>query len=334
MTLAATISLAGIFGAALLWAVIYYLHRYMHRECCKAKAIFTTFVGNIAQVEDHEAERAEEDLRRGRSDTLGREREREREKDRGRKKRDTEEAAHGNDIYDTSRSGMRETDHENEREETMEKRIKRDVEGKDRSDEKSQGSSCVSKKYTQRQEHYSFEEDKDDGGIVLQPYMPVLLPAFVPLAQPQVPQYMTLNIPPSDPALRVGQGEWAADEGIADEWPHPLSLEEEPYTTLNEEQGTGELEEPELYSAASRDPQRLDFIEVCDEYPPIIRDTVEKGTRDRTESDDSSLSSSSIDEEVPRGPIPTATQRPAFEFPRTPWRMDPTQIPTSYPRQW
>jgi hypothetical protein len=86
--------------------------------------------------------------------------------------------------------------------------------------------------------------------------------------------------------------------------------------------------------------EKVDFIHICDEYPPIVLEALKKATPQSSSSSSSSSSAaSSTTQEVPRVPIPQAAPGFAdtlpFEFPRYPHTaMRVWNTPRSYPRQW
>lgn len=87
--------------------------------------------------------------------------------------------------------------------------------------------------------------------------------------------------------------------------------------------------------------RRDDFIHCVDDYPDIIKDSMQKAATKASSSSSSSSSSTSTEsaEEVPRKTIPQAATRFAqpqpFHFPQNPYLTAPTwDAPTSHPRQW
>jgi hypothetical protein len=79
-------------------------------------------------------------------------------------------------------------------------------------------------------------------------------------------------------------------------------------------------------------PGRIDYIHICDEYPPMVLEALKQQHRPAFSDSSSSSSSSSTTHSIPLSYIP----RVAFQFPQYPhlqnrlWRA----APTSHPRQW
>jgi hypothetical protein len=86
--------------------------------------------------------------------------------------------------------------------------------------------------------------------------------------------------------------------------------------------------------------EKVDFIHMCDEYPPIVLEALKKATpRSSSSSSSSSSDTSGTTLEVPRESIPRATPGFAgtvpFEFPQYPHTATRAwNGPRSYPLQW
>lgn len=330
------VPLAAIFGALLLWALIYYTHRYIHQKCLG----LTHWFHVLARREDFGNERADtphapseersRDRRERQKRGAGRENEsrrrEERRKDKGR--REVEAWADANGTYKSGGEGTSQSD-------------------------------AVS-----RDRPKKWDEDggvvQEAGRVILQPYpcVPAYFPAYVPLASAYVSWGVPLVPGPMSfpgPALSAGGG----DNTDTMQSPQQRALSdtyqaEQPASSIQyecENVGESSSQKSPVPVETAGEPLRADFIEICDEYPEFVREDMERkqkqegkqsGTKKtRSGSDDSSTSSSSSVssvEEVPRVHIPTATSRPAFHFPQNHWeragRLVPERIPTSYPRQW
>jgi hypothetical protein len=348
-TLAAAISLAAIFGAVLLWAAVYYLHRYIHRECCRAKDIFTGIVWAVPKQEDHGNERGEETVGHGTPEGWSREAERRR----------------ASEIEWHQRE--RETEGRKQEREARKDKIRRKVEQWEDSDVAEAGTSFISKTYmvpSLRQHPLDQEREVGGGrGISLQPWVPAYVPAFGSVMQPYGIPYVPSDLPRPVLSLDVERGGRANYQQVEYQLPpppqpyenmeqpispsQPYMSEEDPVSQILKSGADEENLSANAYQpAASQEPRRgPDIINICNEYPRLVHENLEakkkarrrEKEKRRAVSYDSSLTgicSSSADEEVPRGPILTATQRPAFHFPQTPWGMSPANIPTSYPMQW
>ena len=97
---------------------------------------------------------------------------------------------------------------------------------------------------------------------------------------------------------------------------------------------------PKSAARRARRVERVDFIHICDEYPPIVLEALKKAAPQSSSSSSSSSSDTSgTTQEVPRVSIPRATPGFAdtlpFEFPQYPHTATRAwNTPRSYPRQW
>jgi hypothetical protein len=98
---------------------------------------------------------------------------------------------------------------------------------------------------------------------------------------------------------------------------------------------------PKSPAKRARRLEKVDFIHICDEYPPIVLEALKKVAPSSSSSSSSSCSSDSsgATQEVPRVSIPRATPGFAdtfpFEFPHPPYIAKRAwNTPRSYPRQW
>ncbi|KAJ4355690.1 uncharacterized protein N0V89_003710 [Didymosphaeria variabile] len=339
-TLATTIAFGGLFGAALIWAAVFYLYQYIRGECCKIKDYFTGFVWTVQTQEDYRNERAEASVSHRTPDTWVVEKE----------MRTGEEAVREKERYLLPPSAMRQANRDIEREDRRGERPRKRSQESEGSDEEHIGRSPMPKTYMlPRSRRHAFDEERGSGrsdGIMLQPYAPTYVPAFIPIPQSYIPQYVPLSIPRPVLSLDADMGGSGAGPHVEYQSSCPQNYpEEESSTTLAvEDEFVERYESSERQSPAPRGPEHVDEIVICDELPAWVRKDLEgkekakRKARERAkakveDSASSSSPSSSAEEEVPRGPIPNATQRPPFHFPQTPWRMDPAHIPTSYPRQ-
>lgn len=332
--LAATISLSTIFGAVLLWILVYYAHRYIRR----VRLISASWFHLFATQEDFGRERAdtphvpEEVRQRGGHGEEQRERDKrtvEFESDEGpREARRKEKARKNGEEWENGKSKYETASYISQSASPSGRR-------RDRRDEPEELNTLAEK-------------------VLLQPYpyVPAYLPAFVPLAQPYVPQFMPVAFESAmfpGHIFSMGDEERPAYKQLS----HGPMLED----AYAEEPAPYEQYEPEdpvegsvshhsvVSSKVANEPLRTDFIEICDEYPDFVKNDLERKQRlkDRdtahTDSDSSSSSeaSSTTVEEVPRAYIPMATQRTPFVYPqdpRNPFVRDPRLTPRSYPRQW
>lgn len=97
---------------------------------------------------------------------------------------------------------------------------------------------------------------------------------------------------------------------------------------------------PKSAARRARRVERVDFIHICDEYPPIVLEALKKAAPQSSSSSSSSSSDTSgTTQEVPRVSISRATPGFAdtlpFEFPQYPHTATRAwNTPRSYPRQW
>ena len=104
---------------------------------------------------------------------------------------------------------------------------------------------------------------------------------------------------------------------------------------------TGRSKSPTVkpkYPKKARPVGKVDYIYICDEYPPIIQEALKKAAPPPSSSSCSSETSGTT-EEVLRANIPRATAGfttvPPFQFPQYPQVATRAwNTPRSYPRQW
>ncbi|KAJ4298161.1 hypothetical protein N0V90_006060 [Kalmusia sp. IMI 367209] len=308
--LAIAISLAALFGAAVLWAVVYYLHRWIHVKCLQLAHWFHVLPKPTPTPENHGQERA--------TATESADEEREREI----RKKELEE-----------------------KEKRRREKARKKVEEWEDSDETHMSPGETLRQYRRERAAGSYSIDVDDELMPVgprmraQPYVPVV-PVYLPLAQPYVPQY----VPPllqSAPRLPPSFGS-PTDRGPI----YPQAACRPTYSQPHVEKrvpSSIEYECEEAYEPSSHQTtaahNQVDFIHICDDLPPLVREALEKHekkTQPSSAETSSSSSASSSAEEIPRAHIPHATQRPPFHFPQhanMPARFW-NPAPTSYPRQW
>ncbi|KAL5373428.1 hypothetical protein DPSP01_012729 [Paraphaeosphaeria sporulosa] len=345
VTLAITISVAVIFGVTLLWVAIYYLHQYVHRECCKIRDFFTSLVWTIPKQEDYAHERGESTLRHGTPDEWVREEERRRtsEIEWERVERDVEEGKRDRDVR--KRVKIRKKVDEWEDSDKMETDGTADFISKTNMPPSSR-----------RREIEEGPEGRGGQRVLLQPCVPAYVAAFVPVLRSYGTPYMPAVLsPPMFPLVTEleerDDGQFV-EHGLPPPLPYANEIEEEqdflsqPHLDVEERMSPIAEADQDVVSASvnehSASKQQRgdgDVIVIADEYPTYVRERMEERRQEMdksraVDSSSSGSSSSSAYEEVPRGPIPTATQRPTFHFPQIPWRTHPPDIPRSYPSQW
>ncbi|KAG9189648.1 hypothetical protein G6011_06516 [Alternaria panax] len=100
------------------------------------------------------------------------------------------------------------------------------------------------------------------------------------------------------------------------------------------------LAKPKSPAKRARRVEKVDFIHICDEYPPIVLERLKNAAPPSSSSSSSSSSDTSgTTQEVPRASIPRATAGFAdttpFEFPQCPHTATRAwNTPRLYPRQW
>lgn len=338
-TLIITIALSAIFGVALICIAIYFLHRYIHHECRKIRDFFTSVVWADQKQEDYARERGDGTLRHSTPEAWTREEERRKTSEWERAERDSEE-----------RKRQRET----RRRDKTRRREEGWGDGDEVQMQEIGGSMAKTYRLTSSRRRAIGEGFEAGGGhgYVLQPYVPMYVPAFVPVLQPWGTHYLPAGLPALGVPLGGELG--GRNEGQRVDYDvHPSQqyedeFEEEAVLSVQADVGVDDpVELPEelenngavaaYEGSASEEPtpaRTTPMIVICDEYPPLIREYNEKMESAREATSSSSSSSSSADEEVLRGPIPTAIQRSALRFPQVPWRTHPADIPRSYPSQW
>jgi hypothetical protein len=260
---------AALFGAAMLWLAIYYLHRYIHRNCYALGHWFHVLLSHASEAEDYSRERATNtnssssrtrSTRRAKSDNRSSRSKRRHRTPRGSPRDEMRERVHGWSV-ETEDEGIVPAvncPRDGYREELVE---------------------------WETREPVSSEPSRSDSGQVamledVHPAMPKMVPPSpFPIARPHV-KSMRPAMPQMAPSSH-------------------LSFMASP--------------DVEEYEPEEVIPGKTDFIHICDEYPAMVLEVLQ---RQRASSKVSSNS--------------------AFRFPRCPQlqtRLCNT-APTSYPRQW
>ena len=152
--------------------------------------------------------------------------------------------------------------------------------------------------------------------------VPFAMPAASP-QQPQQPQPQTATAMP-EPAYYPQQ------------YQHPHAETCWDGLRANQPERRHQRSKPSPESA--RRVNEVDYIHICDEYPPIVLEALERSVPAPSSSSSSSSDVSGTTQEVPRASTPRATTRSAntqpIPYPQYPQLATPAWIPTSCPRQW
>lgn len=278
---------AGLFGAAVVWLAIYYLHRYIHMKCLKLAHWFHLLIKPEPEDYGHE---------KGRSNAGSSSRSRSMR--RGRSKRE----------YSQSRRRCQKGSPQPRTRgwtEDFEREIERRPPPARRS---GQGY------YPPRIGWHTQEQESIESSFA-EPIAPP--PVAGPNPAPQIPLSM--------PALRPGPV--AYDSRYIQPYVEEYEAEE------RQQEGPDETE-PSLVQPV---PVKMDYMHICDEYPPMVLEALKQQAPSNSSSESlSSSDSSGSVQQIPRAYIPRSAPRAAFQFPQYPhlqtrlWNSGPT----SYPRQW
>ncbi|CAO2651577.1 Nn.00g041470.m01.CDS01 [Neocucurbitaria sp. VM-36] len=310
---------AAIFGTALIWLTLYYVHRYIHQQCLELDHWFhlTALRGLEPQPCCYDKEPGRSIYSKSRSRSTRREKSRGRSQYEKARKRH-EERSRG---YPQAREmniewpGQRHT----ERVQPM----------------------LPTSGFMQNQRHEQqfyplsgWHGKALDGGHMAYPqplsYAQMdgegaqVLPFAVPAAVPQQ------SFPPKATAMPKAT--------------HYQRRYQQSFTETSSD--TPKASQSEKPPATPKSPLRqrptvnkVDYIHVCDEYPPIVTEALKKAEEPLTSSPSSSSDTSATTQEVPRASIPRGTRRFAdkqpLQFPQySHIAARPWDVPTSYPRQW
>lgn len=307
----ASIACSAIFGTAILWLCIYYLHRYIHMRCLHLDHWFHLLT-QPSELEDYGRE-------------LGRK---------------IESSPSASDSRPRSVRRGRSQGCERERD-AREHRSPREREDSVRNGEgRTQRPRPVMPLQRPRGEYYPSIEWQGANqmplGIGMHDSMPMpitpalephlaspILPPRVPQLAPHVATHMAVTPPETVSYVPTGERRYGE--------PH---YEHEPTEgNQTEEPEESQTLHPEL------EPVRMDFIHICDEYPPIVVEALKQSTS--SPSSDSSSDSESSVQNIPRAFIPRSAPHNTFpsslpfQFPQHPHLQ--TRMydagPTSFPRQ-
>ncbi|PZC92988.1 hypothetical protein A1F95_07611 [Pyrenophora tritici-repentis] len=161
-----------------------------------------------------------------------------------------------------------------------------------------------------------------------------MVPLAMPMAMPQQPY----------PQIATRMPEPAQHQPPYQALDRPQHRQAYPETTISHVPKAGRHKNPEVKQRGAkkvRPVEQVDYIHICDEYPPIVQEALKKTAPRPCSSSSSSCSSEKSDstQEVPRASIPRATPAftsiPPFQFPQYPQMSTRAwNAPRSYPRQW
>lgn len=267
---------AAIFGGALIWLFLYYMHRYIHQRCLELDHWFHTFIPRQHELPVHRDDKEQSRGRskpRSRSSRRGERRER-KEQDRRRRERESEERA---DSTKENRAWERSWQR-----------------GEDGGTPVLQTSEPIQNPWANYQQHASLGWQAQPNNIQL-PYQPPIVQ--VQNKYPRLPQ----------PAMMYQQ----QSQHRAPVMPEPPyrqypKLRSKTKGSVSTMKSITERSEERPQAVAARPEMReVDYIHICDEYPPIVQGALRKTVRRPPPSSSSSSSGDSeATQEVPRASIP------------------------------
>ncbi|KAF1847464.1 uncharacterized protein K460DRAFT_58686 [Cucurbitaria berberidis CBS 394.84] len=304
--------LAAIFGAALVWLTLYYVHRYVHRRCLELDHWF-----HLSALRQPEPQTCCYDQEHGRrSHSKSRLRSARIDKRRGRSQ------------YERSRKRYesREREHAQGREVHTEWPGQQNV---TRARPMLPMSEPVQNQWQEQQFYPPFGwHGQTPGGFQMAYPQPMLhqqvrgQPFAMPVAVPQQPFSPKPTAMPESTQFQR-QYQQPCTETCSDT-----------VKDSHSEKPPARPKPPPRYRCSVNE---VDYIHICDEYPQIVLEALNKA--EAPPSSSSSSATSSTTQEVPRPSIPRAAPRAAdnavFEFPQYPHLATRAwNAPTSYPRQW
>ena len=295
------LAFAGILGAALVYLILWYIHRYIHQRCLDLEHWFHVLSPHTSKTCVEKAETPETSKQRSRS----------RRKERGRSESRRNYDWKGNAEW--SRHG----DVERMRPITQ----------------------LDAPQQLYRPSYYPVlgRQDQTQGTNLMMYGMAQVAPIAmsVAISQQSFPP-MTTGIP--EPVQYQSQYQ------ARDRTQHRQAYPETASVHLPK---TGQNKSPSVkhkLSKKARAVVKVDYIHICDEYPPIVQEALNKAAPPPSSSSSSSASSCSSEtsgttQEVRRASIPGATpaftSMPPFQFPQYPQMTRRAwNAPRSYPRQW
>lgn len=307
---------AAIFGTALIWLTLYYVHRYIHQQCLELDHWF-----HLTTLRRHERHPCCDDMEQGRSShSKIRSRSKRREKSRGRSQYEkrSRESPEARDV-DMQWAGQRH---------------------RERAQRMLPASEPMHHQWQEQQFHPSFRWHG-------QPPSGAPMVYTQPMPSPQTAEQGAAQASrPTMPAAALQQP-FTQKAPAMNEPSHYQRQYQHPHgeTRSDTRQGS-QREKPSATSKSAQrqraTPKQVDYIHICDEYPPIILEALKKNEGPYSSPCSSSSSSSSdtsaTTQEVPRASIPRSTPRFAnklpFQFPQYSHLATRSwDDPTSYPRQ-
>jgi hypothetical protein len=296
--LVVAIVFAALFGAAVLWLAIYYLHRFIHRKCCEFGHWFHLLLTHTPEPEDYSHERANNTVSSSYKSRSTRHSRSDKAKPRSEKRHRSRRSSPGDRIRERVQKWSVET-------------------------EDSEPVDAVNHQEDEyRPAQFEWEDPMEvsselfrsntDPAMDAEPRRPVM---------PQITPPLPLSMPPAI-SPRIASASPYVQSHIKERRPEENRLDTEPVATLQ----------------SDMEPGKTDFIHICDEYPSMVLEALkQQRDRSKSSSDSVSSSGSSIStQQIVRAYIPRSAPRAAFQFPQYPHvqaRLYKT-APTSYPRQW
>lgn len=307
---------AAVFGTALIWLILYYSYRYIHQRCLDLDHWF-----HLATLRQPEPQACcyEKNKERG-SHSKSRSRSR---KDRHR----------GRSQYEKHRKRYESRNGESHRA-NIEWPGQKDVR---RARPMLPTSEPVPNQWPEQQFYPSFGWPGQAPGGAQMAYPP-------PMLYPQIPGQGGAHMPPFAMPAAVPLQSFSPKATAMPEPAHYQHQYQQPYAeTCSDALKEGQPEKP----PARRKPPRkrrptvdeVDYIHICDEYPPMVLDALNKAEERPPSSSSGSSDTSDTTQEVPRASIPQGiphvSDHAPFQFPQYPTLATRAwNVPTSYPRQW
>lgn len=267
---------SAIFGAALLWLAIYYVHRYIHQQCLQLEHWFHVLTPRHASWNTchHEKHTGHDSATRSRSKSARREENRDRSEYRKVRRGYQTQAGDEGPVH----LRMEQT---------------RPIV---QIDAPAHPQSYGQHYYPPLQWQYQMPER---GQVGIQP------PTMYPQISPFAPQQVVPHISYPQPAIPGRNAYRRPLQRI-----YPEAAPNAP--KVNHLERSTEKPISSTSPRRVRQVNKVDYIHICDEYPPIILEALKTGPATATSTPSlSSPSTSTATQEVPRAPIPRA--RPRFD---------------------
>jgi hypothetical protein len=306
------LSFAAVFGAALIWLVLYYIHNYLHRKWVELEHWFHVITPPKWRSPCRHCEGT------GRAVFTEKEKSRSRSRKRVERSRETSRPRHGRGqraIEDAEWNGH----------------------GRVQQPRAALPTSSPAQRHGMEEQYnpWAARQCQAPGGQQIGIRYPQ--PAMYPQMYPQANLHTSPFMMPQQQTPRMAMP--VPESMVSSRSTHHKRERKEYAERPLERQPKAAQTKPKPAARGAPKVRQTDYVHIVDEYPPIVQERIKKNAPPSSSSSSSSSSSTEPPEEVHRTSIPQAAPRfvnpTPFQFPSYPYPATRAwEAPISYPRQW